>query len=346
MPGLRLRWYHKLLSHTLRCGPIPHHVAFVMDGNRRFARRFNNAAMAGHERGYDALLDVIDYCAHLGVQIVTVYAFSLDNFKRANSEVTGLMTLATAKFSEMLTHLGLVDSHGARICVLGDLGRLPPEVQTAATDVMERTAGNSQLLLNICFSYSAHLEVAHAISRVIAEPGPDTDLPADALPLCVPAAPSAPSAADESACPETSGAPCLSSAPADPLAESTGVAAPAHARTQARRQAPEPAVLHALERSLYTSGMPEPDLLVRTSGESRLSDFLLWQSGHTHLCFVPRLWPEFTYWDWVRIVLGYQAAWPALQRARAAAVSAQEQALRCPGGLGTAPAAPQASVVL
>jgi len=241
-----LPWHQKLACRMLRMGPTPKHVAFIMDGNRRYAKKHQIQRIVGHTRGYQTLLEVLKWCNELDVKVATVYAFALDNFKRSRNEVDSLMELATRKFTEMLDSEKTISQYGVRVQVLGALDRLPTKLQHVMARVMQSTRGHTKLTLNIAFAYSARHEVeqaAESIRRGVRE----GDLKA------------------------------------------------------------EDAQSGLLERCLYTSGLPEPDLLIRTSGETRLSDFLVSQCRRgTYLSFVEALWPELSFWNFFGVVFAYQ----------------------------------------
>jgi len=227
-------------------GPTPHHIAFIMDGNRRYAKKLNVERIAGHRRGYSTLLEVLKWCNHLNVKIVTVYAFALDNFKRSKHEVDSLMELAAQKVTEMLDARREITQYGVRVNILGNLDRLPPKLQQAMARVMQSTRGHNRLTLNIAFAYSAKQELADATAKV-----------AKGL--------------------------------------ESGTLREDDINTE------------LLERCLYTAEQPHPDLLIRTSGETRLSDFLVNQCRRgTCLSFIQPLWPELSFWQFWAVIFSYQ----------------------------------------
>ncbi|KAK9815737.1 hypothetical protein WJX72_008740 [[Myrmecia] bisecta] len=234
------------LGAVLRAGPIPQHVAFIMDGNRRFAERLHLERFSGHQMGYQKLLDALEWCLDLGVQCVSVYAFSIENFRRSPEEVATLMALAEEKLQQLLTERELVDQYGIQIRVIGDLSLLPAHVRASAQHVMQATQHNSRGILNICFSYTSRQEMSQAVAR-------------------------------------------------------------AQASLQQGVIAPQDVTVSYLEDLLYTRGCPPVDLLIRTSGESRLSDFLLWQSGFAQLVFTDVLWPDFTFMQLLRAIVAFQS---------------------------------------
>ncbi len=244
-------------------GPIPRHVAIIMDGNRRWARRSKLAVREGHLRGGEKLTESLQWCLDANVSIVTVYAFSLENFKRPPDEVREIMRLCEEKFGEMLEQSDMIARNRVRVRVLGDLTRVSPSLRTLMHRVMARTAGfDDGPVLNICFAYTGRFDIASGVSRVVG--------------MC-----------DEG------------------------------------RLRPEDISEHTLAMCMSSGfsagGAPVtcyPELLIRTSGETRISDFLLWDGCFSVLAFSNVLWPELTAWDFVFLILGYQAR----ERARTAAV--------------------------
>ncbi|KZT02389.1 Di-trans-poly-cis-decaprenylcistransferase [Laetiporus sulphureus 93-53] len=236
------------LLTVLAAGPVPRHVAFVMDGNRRYARMHNKRVFEGHSDGFLALRRVLKICMRLNVRCVSVYAFALENFKRTPEEVQALMNLAEEKLLEMCQHGELLDEFGVRLNVLGKTELLPPRVQLAVRKAEEMTRHNDRAILNICMPYGARDDITAAVSSAVQ----------DAL-------------QDPTAHPE--------------ITESD---IDAHLKT-------------SLARS------PPLDILVRTSGVKRLSDYLLWQCCEdTQLQFSSTYWPDFGLWDFVPILLDYQ----------------------------------------
>lgn len=271
----QLPWFQRMACRVLRAGPVPRHIAFIMDGNRRFARKRSVGRIVGHRRGYQTLLDVLRWCDQIGVRTVTVFAFALDNFRRSQAEVDALMDLAAEKFTEMLGHEAMMSRYGVRVRVLGVLEELPPRLRRTIAQVVQSTRGHTKLTLNIAFAYSAKREAQDAAREVAA-------------------------------------------------AMASGM-------------------LHAgdadqalLQRAMYTGIDPLPDLLVRTSGETRLSDFLTWQCrGATTLKFVNTLWPEFTFWTFWAAVLEFQLGHSARTREQheLAALECAEDSREARGGV-------------
>jgi|Transcript_12603 ditrans,polycis-polyprenyl diphosphate synthase len=234
----------KLALSALKEGDVPKHIAFVMDGNRRYADRCGEKPIQGHISGYGTLLDVLQWCNRLCVSTVSVYAFSIDNYTRSDEEVCLLMELVEEKLRELEEEAPRLRREGVKVQVLGDLSLAPSGVQEASRRVMEATAANDACVLNVLFSYTASEELVRAGRRLenAASPGQHVD------------------------------------------------------------------------DHLYVG--EEVDLLIRTSGETRLSDFMLRQSRCCVLHFTETLWPDFGLVDLLEAVTVYQRHARALGEAR------------------------------
>jgi ditrans,polycis-polyprenyl diphosphate synthase len=165
------RWVISLAQRAviavLRAGPMPAHIAFVMDGNRRYATSHGLDATAGHGYGYTALERVLEICARLEIRCVSVYAFSIDNFKRAPGEVTTLMGLAEDKLRELARHGALFDKYNIRLNVCGRKEMLPPAVQEAVRWAEERTKHHDRAILNLCMPYTSRDEMTTAVEKAV-----------------------------------------------------------------------------------------------------------------------------------------------------------------------------------
>jgi undecaprenyl diphosphate synthase len=223
-------------------GKIPEHVAIIMDGNGRWAKKRKLPRVAGHRAGANAVRDVVEGARELGIRYLTLYAFSNENWKRPKREISALMTLLRAfmkdEIAEMLRY-------GIGMKVIGRTDMLPPRVQEEISATIARTAHCEKMTVILALSYGGRAEIVDA-ARAIAE-------------RCV-AGELDPSELDE-----------------DVFAE-----------------------------HLYFPDCPEPDLLIRTSGESRLSNFMLWQLSYSEIWFTPTLWPDFTKEELCRAVIDYQ----------------------------------------
>ncbi|KAJ7985313.1 hypothetical protein DPEC_G00350780 [Dallia pectoralis] len=250
-----LNLIEKLTANILKAGPMPKHVAFIMDGNRRYARKRQVERQAGHTQGFDKLAETLRWCLNLNILEVTVYAFSIENFKRSKDEVDGLMELAKQKFIKLLEEQENLEKHGVCIRVLGDLTLLPRDLQQHIARAVVATRSHNKCFLNVCFAYTSRHEIANAVREM-----------------------------------------------------AWGVE-----QGQIKSSDVSEALL---SQCLYSSNSPNPDLLIRTSGEVRLSDFLLWQTSHSCLVFQSVLWPEYTFWNLCEAILQYQLNYRPLQKAR------------------------------
>lgn len=231
-----------LLAQIRVSGGVPHHVAMIMDGNGRWARERSLPRPFGHRAGMKAVREVVEGAIEAGVEVLTLFAFSAENWQRPRPEVAALMELLEEYIARELAELR---GQGIAVHVLGDRTRLAPGARAAVERVEHETAGATRLALNLCISYSSRAELARA-ARLLAE---------DVL----------------------KGAKRL---------EDIGE--------------------EAVQEKLYTAPWRDPDLLIRTSGEHRLSNFLLWQLAYTELYVTPVLWPDITRRDLFQAILDYQ----------------------------------------
>ena len=242
------RLYEHRLQGKVAGWTVPRHIGFIMDGNRRFARSLGLATVSdGHRRGAEKLWEVLSWCYDAGVQVVTVWCFSLDNFQRDTAEVQALLELFEDRTKEISEHRE-VHSKRVRVRFIGELRLLPESLQEAIRTAEAATAGYDEYVLNVAMAYGGREEITEAIRRYLrdrVEAGDSIERIVD----------------------ELDGA--------------------------------------ALGRSLYTSGLPEPDLILRTSGEVRLSGFLLWQSAYSEYYFTDTHWPAFRRIDFLRALRSY-----------------------------------------
>uniref|UniRef100_A0A914XM00 Alkyl transferase n=1 Tax=Plectus sambesii TaxID=2011161 RepID=A0A914XM00_9BILA len=249
-------WWHRWACRVLKAGPVPRHVAFIMDGNRRYARKNGlPSVLDGHSKGFDRLAKTLEWCRDLGVNEVTVYAFSIENFKRKEEEVDGLMDLAKRKFQELLDDKETVAKHGVRFRFLGDISRLPADLQHLLAQITLFTRDFDRAFINVCLAYTAQDEMTRAVKAVTM--GVEKGL-----------------------------------IDAEDISESL------------------------ISKCLDTRYSPDPDLLVRTSGEARMSDFMLWQSSNCCLHFDNVLWPDYSFYNLSLAVLHYQRHFAAIQDLR------------------------------
>ena len=210
-------------------GDMPVHVAIIMDGNGRWAKARGLPRTAGHKRGADAVKRIVKSAGDLGITYLTLFGFSSENWQRPASEVRDLLGLLRFYLENDIVELA---EGGARLNVIGDRSRLPPETVKLIEHAEARTAANSKIILTIALSYGGRQEIV-AASRAIA------------------------------------------------------------ANCVAGRMKPEDIDENAFAERLFTAGTPDPDLLIRTSGEQRISNFLLWQLAYSELVFTDTLWPDF-----------------------------------------------------
>ncbi|SCV68002.1 BQ2448_123 [Microbotryum intermedium] len=259
-----------LLIHSLRLGPLPPHIAFIMDGNRRSARLRSLPVKVGHQEGFEALKRVLSFLLKLGICNVTVYAFSIENFNRPPDEVDTLMDMARERLVEICQKGALLDRHGVQIKILGRRDLLPEDVQIACSKAEELTKNNTKGVLNFCCPYTSQEEMLTSIKRASCLPPSyvHSNNPVHLLP------PNLASILSSFSIPSTHSEitdDCLSS-------------------------------------HLYTSHSPPVDILLRTSAVSRLSDFLLYQSNEdTVLHFIEPNWPDIGVVDVLGPVLVYQS---------------------------------------
>ncbi|XP_039144957.1 dehydrodolichyl diphosphate synthase CPT3-like isoform X2 [Dioscorea cayenensis subsp. rotundata] len=253
------------LFNVLSFGPMPAHIAFIMDGNRRYSKKHNSKEDTGHSAGFSSLTSTLQYCYELGVKYVTVYAFSIDNFKRKPDEVRSLMNLLKEKIDELLEETSVVNEYDIRVNFWGELNLLTEPVRLAAKKAMTVTGKNTGPVLSVCVAYTSTHEILHAVQESCANV--NKMLAVRYSNECINSAEGLVSVAD-------------------------------------------------LEQHLYSVSCPEPDIVVRTSGESRLSNFLLWQTPYCHLQNPGALWPEFSLRHLVWSILQYQRAYSSLHAKR------------------------------
>ncbi len=223
-------------------GRLPRHVAMIMDGNGRWAKKRLLNRIQGHEKGADTVRAMVEACREIGIPYLTLYAFSTENWQRPKREVDALMALLM-KFID--TERDELQKNGIQLAVIGEIERLPEKVRRALDEVIAATAANDKLRLILALSYGGRAEIVRMARR---------------------------------------------------LAE-----AAASGEVQANQ------IDHDwVGRHLYTAEIPDPDILIRTSGEMRISNFLLWQIAYAEFHFTPTLWPDFGKEEFYRILGDYQ----------------------------------------
>jgi len=208
---------------------VPRHIAIIMDGNGRWAKKRGLPRTAGHAAGAEAFRRTANYCRTLGVEYLTVYAFSTENWKRSEEEVAGIMKLLGKYLSEALQDM---EKNHVRFKFFGDLTRLSPELQALCRDAESRSAGFGDVQVNFCLNYGGRDEIVKATQQFAAD-------------------------------------------------------------VAAGRRKPEDLNEEVLSSYLYSAGVPDPELIIRPSGEMRTSNFLLWQSAYSEYVFLNVLWPDF-----------------------------------------------------
>jgi undecaprenyl diphosphate synthase len=231
------------LAQALDPGKIPAHIAVIMDGNGRWARRRHLPRVAGHKAGVAPVRMIVETCARLGVKALTLYAFSVENWKRPRTEVETLWGLLRYYLKKELPDL---QRNRIRLSAIGRLDALPGSVRAELLEVVESTAANTGLRVNLAINYSGRTELVDAVNAALDEARRNGTL--ETLRI------------DED----------------------------------------------AIAARLYTAECPEPDLMIRTSGEMRISNFLLWQIAYSELHVTETLWPDFSRADLLQAILAFQ----------------------------------------
>ncbi|KAI1076575.1 Undecaprenyl diphosphate synthase [Whalleya microplaca] len=303
----------ELLIGTLKQGPIPQHVAFEMDGNRRFAKNHKIETIEGHHLGFEALARVLEICYKCGVKVVTVYAFSIENFNRPRHEVKGLMAMAKVKLEQLIQHGELLDRYGAGIRVLGERDLIPDDVLPFVDRAIDMTKHNKDAVLNICFPYTSRAEMTSAIKATVDEyttapRPPNTPFSQSRITQKIRSNQSRKS--DSSTPRETSPDPNAKSDGDDSMSSITALDAESprlQPTTPVPFRNPETITAETINGHTYTADCPPLDIFIRTSGVRRLSDFMLWQCHEdTHIFFLKCLWPEFDLWHFIPVLLEWQ----------------------------------------
>ena len=236
--------YQKRLVRNLRKGPMPHHLAVIMDGNRRFAEQLGLAPFEGHLRGRGKLEEMMEWCQELGIRVLTVYAFSTENLDRPKEELETLMDLFADAFRQVGDDPRI---HGSRVrvCALGHRELLPERVRDAIAYAEEKTAHYEDYRYNIAVAYGGRQEIIQAMRQLAW-------------------------------------------------------------KVQAGELAPDEIDIEMVSKHLYTGDLPDPDLILRTSGEERVSNFLLWQLAYSEFYFADVYWPALRKVDFLRAIRAYQ----------------------------------------
>jgi ditrans,polycis-polyprenyl diphosphate synthase len=251
---------------VLSVGPIPNHIAFIMDGNRRYGKKQNLMEGIGHRVGFLALMSMLKYCYEFGVRYVTIYAFSIDNFKRCPEEVQSLMDLMQEKIEGLIKEDSIVNRYGVRVHFLGNLKLLSEPVRLAAERAMMATANNSKAVLSICVAYTSTNEIVHAVQKSCEKKWEEISK----------------------------------------LSTSGSGYGLIQLRWNEKDERENLIKLIDIEKHMYMAVAPDPDILIRTSGETRLSNFLLWQSAYCSLYSPSVLWPEIGFRHFLWAILNFQ----------------------------------------
>lgn len=222
---------------------LPGHIAIIMDGNGRWAKNQNLNRISGHLKGVDAVREVVTFCRELGIKVLTLYAFSIENWQRPEEEVAALMGLLR---EYLLKERGEMVKNNIRLSAIGRLEDLPSNVRTVLDETMMKTEHCDGMILNLALSYGGRSEILHAVHGILSD-------------------------------------------------------------LRKGRVKEEEIDLSSFPQYLWTRGLPDPDLLIRTSGESRISNFLLYQMAYTELYLTETLWPDFNREELLKAIADYQS---------------------------------------
>ena len=336
-----LQHVRELLINGLKQGPIPRHIAFVMDGNRRWARSHKLETVEGHNMGFEALARILEVCYKSGVKYVTIYAFSIENFKRSRYEVDALMDMAKTKLVQMSQHGELFDRYGAAVKVLGDRSLVRDDVLEQVDRAADLTKHNKNAVLNVCFPYTGREEVTHSIRETVRDyssPPPDAR-PREKRPFsethiqrnirsrqqlstlteedlepaqraikddALSASDTETTSTSEQDLDSSSYLQAPSSQTSHSPSPTLGPTTPISKARPSNLPDPESITAQTLTKNTYINA-PPPELLIRTSGVNRLSDFMLWQCHeNTEVKFLDCLWPEFDLWHFLPVIVEWQ----------------------------------------
>ncbi|KAF0121938.1 MAG: undecaprenyl diphosphate synthase [bacterium] len=222
---------------------LPRHIAIIMDGNGRWAQKRVLGRISGHRKGAEAVREAVKTCRELGIEVLTLYAFSMENWNRPRGEVNALMSLLKRYLFEELDEML---ENNIRLNAIGDLDNLPNKVYKVLTDTIEKTRACKGMILNLALSYGGRDDIIHAVRKIISD-------------------------------------------------------------CEAKKIKPENITEGLFSNYLFTAGIPDPDLLIRTSGEHRISNFLLWQMAYTEIYITDTLWPDFKKEDLIEAILDFQS---------------------------------------
>jgi undecaprenyl diphosphate synthase len=232
-----------LLMEQIDKDKLPRHIAIIMDGNGRWAKKKSLSRISGHIKGVDAVREVVTTCRELGIKVLTLYAFSIENWRRPADEVNALMELLK---SYLVKEVDEMLRNNIKLIAIGRLEDLPRDVQETLNETMRKTEKCDGMILNLALSYGGRSEILHALKEIL------SDFKKGKIQL-------------EDITPEY------------------------------------------FSNYLWTRGLPDPDLLIRTSGEFRISNFLLWQLAYTELYVTETLWPDFDREELFKAILDFQS---------------------------------------
>lgn len=222
---------------------LPRHIAIIMDGNGRWAKKKFLNRISGHIKGVNAVREVVTACRELGIKVLTLYAFSIENWKRPTDEVNALMGLLKEYLQKECEEMV---QNNIRLNVIGRIDDLPLDVQTTLRETIKKTGDCDGMVLNLALSYGGRSEILHAVQGIISD-------------------------------------------------------------LEKGKVKPEEITVQRFPEYLWTRGIPDPDLLIRTSGEFRVSNFLLWQIAYTELYVTDTLWPDFDRKELLKAIVDYQS---------------------------------------
>lgn len=222
---------------------LPRHIAIIMDGSGRWAKKRVLNRVYGHQKGVTTVREAVKTCRELGIEVLTLYAFSMENWNRPKGEVNALMHLLKRYLFEELDEML---ENNIRLNAIGDLENLPNKVYKVLTDTIEKTKACKGMILNLALSYGGRDDIIHAVRKIISD-------------------------------------------------------------CESKKIKPENITEGLFSNYLFTAGIPDPDLLIRTSGEHRISNFLLWQMAYTEIYITDTLWPDFKKEDLIEAILDFQS---------------------------------------
>ncbi|RLG42546.1 MAG: di-trans,poly-cis-decaprenylcistransferase [Thermoproteota archaeon] len=237
--------YQRYLERVVKKGPIPQHIAIILDGNRRYARMMNLPLEQGYALGAKKVRQILEWCDELGIQHVTLYSFSTENFRRPPDQVKAILSVIEDQLRDILDNLDELRRRGVKIRIIGRLELIPDGLRELATEVERRTACFGEKTINLAIAYGGRTEILDAVRRIAME-------------------------------------------------------------VKEGKIRPEEINEDVFRSYLYLKDLPDPDLIIRTSGEERISNFLLWHIAYSELYFCEAYLPAFRKIDFLRAIRDYQ----------------------------------------